>query len=260
MTTVDAHAPGTPIVIDLLTPDPEAARNFYGALFRWSFEIGPPESGPYSMCRIGERNAAGIGPKPPDAPWPAAWHVYFATADADSAAAKIVELGGKVMMGPSDVFEQGRMLVAADSVGAMFGLWQPKLHTGARVSGEHGAMTWHEVNTRDPEAARVFYTALFGLEARELPMPDAKYFTLHHGEQAIGGILEMHQQWPQQIPAHWMNYFAVEHCDTAAHDVEKLGGTLKEKPFDSPYGRIAVAADPFGAIFSIIELSPQAPG
>ena len=206
------------------------------------------------MCRVGERNAAGMRPMPSDMPH-SVWTLYFSTADAERSAAQIRELGGNVMLGPMDVFEDGRLLVAADSVGAVFGMWQPKRHAGTRVSGEHGAMTWHELNTGDPEAAKAFCSALFGLEAREMPMPDAKYFTLHHGEQTIGGILEVHQQWPQQIPAHWMNYFAVSHCDSAAHDVEKLGGTLKEKPFDSPYGRIAVAADPFGAHFSIIELA-----
>ena len=237
-----------------MTPDAQAARAFYGALFNWSFEIGPPESGPYSMCRIGERNAAGMRPKPPDMPLPSVWTIYFATADADRSAAQISELGGKLLMGPMDVFEDGRLLVATDSVGAVFGMWQPKRHTGTRVSGEHGSMSWHELSTSDPEAAKTFYATLFGLTARDLPTNDAKHFTLFHGEQAIFSILEVHQQWPQQIPAHWLNYFAVDHCDTAAHDVEKLGGTLKEKPFDSPYGRVAVAADPLGAHFSLIEL------
>ena len=83
MTTVDAHAPGTPCWVDLMTPDPEKARDFYEDVFGWTYEVGPPETGHYAMCLAGGRQAAGIGKLPEGAPFPTAWTIYFGTADAD---------------------------------------------------------------------------------------------------------------------------------------------------------------------------------
>jgi predicted enzyme related to lactoylglutathione lyase len=62
MTKLDRKQPhGMPSWADLMTDDPEAARAFYGALFGWTFDIGGPESGHYTMCKTGAHNAAGLG-------------------------------------------------------------------------------------------------------------------------------------------------------------------------------------------------------
>ena len=49
---------GTPTWIDLGIPDLEGAMRFYGALFGWDFEVGPPESGRYTQCLLGGRRVA----------------------------------------------------------------------------------------------------------------------------------------------------------------------------------------------------------
>src|SRR5690349_2819557 len=131
MTTVDKHTPGTCCWIDLMTSDTEGARRFYASLFDWSFEVGPPESGPYTICFRGGKRVAGIGPKPPGAPMPSAWTPYLATEDLDATLARIKSAGGNVAMGPMDVFEEGRMAIVSEPTGGVFGLWQPKRHTGA---------------------------------------------------------------------------------------------------------------------------------
>jgi uncharacterized protein len=51
--------------------------------------------------------------------------VYFAVDDADRAAARVGELGGSVMMGPTDI-EPGRFAVVADPAGAVFGVLELK--------------------------------------------------------------------------------------------------------------------------------------
>jgi uncharacterized protein len=257
MTTVKQHAPGTVSWVDLTTPDPEGAQRFYGELFGWKFSIGGPETGHYTMCQLGSDSVAGLGAMPPGAQFPSAWTVYFATADADASAARIGELGGQVMMGPMDVMQQGRMLVAMDPCGAAFGLWQAGEHTGAARVDEPGAMAWREVNVRDAGAAKAFYTALFGLEARVMPIPEMTYHILHHGDTRVGGILQMNERWPAEMPAHWMSYFAVDDCDAAAKRVAVGGGKVHLPPFDTPYGRVAIVADPWGAIFSIMKPAEQ---
>lgn len=255
MTTVKQHAPGSVTWVDLATPDIEGARRFYGELFNWKFSIGPAESGHYTMCLAHGDNVAGMGQIPDGSPYPPAWTVYFGTADVDASAARIRELGGQVMVGPMDVMQEGRMLISADPCGAVFGLWQAGQHHGAQRVDEPGAMCWREVNVRDLPAARAFYTQLLGLEARPMDAPGMTYETLHLGDATIGGLLQMNDKWPAEIPPHWMTYFAVDDVDAAAARVANSGGKVFQPPFDTPYGRMSVVADPYGAVFSIMTMT-----
>ncbi|WP_272460057.1 VOC family protein [Polyangium jinanense] len=260
MSNVDGHDAGTPTWFDLMTPDLAGAQKFYGELFGWTFIQGKPEMGYYTMCQKNGRNAAGMGKRPEDAPYPTAWSVYFDSTDVDATAAKIREFGGQLVMPPMDVMDQGRMCVCVDPTGATFGFWQGRLHKGAQVIDEHGAMTWCEVATRESEKAAAFYSKVLDVEARQMPMemPGMTYYTLHKGEKAVSGIMQMNEQWDASIPPHWMPYFAVDSAEDACKKIEALGGKVMHGPFDSPYGRIAVVADPYGAAFSIIKLSAAA--
>lgn len=252
MSTIERHTPGTLSWVDLMTPDLEGAQKFYGSLFGWTFDVGTPETGHYTSCNLGGRRAAGMGKRPEDATFPSVWSVYFEGEDADQLAESIRANGGQIMMGPMDVMEFGRMLIAADPTGAVFGIWQPKTHAGAQVIEEPGAMIWHEINTRDHTKAADFYCRVFGLEARKLDAPGIDYMTLHKGSKTVGGVLQINEQWPANLPPHWMAYFHVADVDASAAQVKELGGMVHVPPFDTPYGRQSVVTDPFGAAFSIM--------
>lgn len=257
MTTVSSHPHGTLSWFDLMTPDAEKARAFYAELFGWSYDVGPAETGFYAIARVEGRSAAGIGQMPPNAPFPTCWSVYFASDNADDTCAKVKESGGQVMMGPMDVMGEGRMAMLMDPTGAAFGVWQPQKHKGAQVCDEPGSMTWAEVNTRKSNEARAFYAGVFGLQAHKMDVPQTEYYTLHQGDKTIGGVMTMTDAWGD-IPPHWMPYFAVSSADGSVEKIKQLGGKLFHGPFDTPYGRIAVVADPFGAVFSVIQLSEKA--
>jgi len=256
MSNVDQHAAGTPAWFDLMTPDLDGAKKFYGELFGWTFVGGDPNMGYYTMCQLGGRNAAGMGKRDENAPYPTVWSVYFDSKDVDAHAAAIKENGGNVMMGPMDVMDAGRMLVATDSTGAAFGFWQGKQHLGAQVVNEHGAMTWCEVNTRDADKACAFYGKVLGAETKKID-GGMDYWTIGVGGKEVAGIMKMTEQWGD-LPPHWMVYFAVDDSDAAAEKVKSLGGKCMHGPFDTPYGRIAVVADPYGAVFSVIKLAKPA--
>ena len=104
---------------ELMTSDPEAARRFYGALFGWTFDAMDMGTGPYLVAKVGGTAIGGIMQTPPDSKgMPPMWGAYVTVADADAAAAKCVELGGKVLSGPMDIPTVGRMVVLADPQGA----------------------------------------------------------------------------------------------------------------------------------------------
>ena len=256
MPEISEYAPGTPSWVDLASPDPDASARFYGGLFGWTAtDPGPvEETGGYRMLQRDDRDVAGLGPtQAPDQP--AIWTTYVSTDDADAVTAKVQAAGGRVVMEPLDVLGAGRMAVFADAGGAVISVWQAQTHIGAGVVNEPGSLCWNELATREIEAAKRFYAAVFGWTADTNAFGDTSYTEWKLGDRTVGGMIQMNDEWPAEVPAHWMVYFAVEDIDAATKKVEELGGRISVPPTDTPAGRFSVVNDPHGAVFSIIRLA-----
>ena len=257
-----SYRPGTPSWADVASPDPEAARAFYGDLFGWTGEPATePEAMGYTVFMLADAAVAGLGPTFGD--MPPLWNTYVTVADVDETLTTTTEAGGQVLMEAMNVLDAGRMAVIADPSGAALSLWQPRSHIGAEVRMERNAMCWAELNTRDPEGAAAFFAKLFGWETHtvETPAGDGstgmRYIQFLMDDLAVGGMIVMDEHWPAEVPPHWMVYFAVDDCDATAARVAELGGQVCVPPTDIPPGRFAVVNDPHGAVFSIIALSEQ---
>ena len=96
-----------------------------------------------------------------------------------------------------------------------------------------------------------FYGKLFNLTPQKMEGMD--YFILQQGEQMVCGVLQMDANW-EEMPPHWMGYFAVDNTDAALERVSAAGGKIMVPAFDMSYGRMAVIADPAGAVVSIVQL------
>ena len=274
MVTRDTPWPdGTPCWVDLGTSDIRQSNRFYASLFGWDIQEGPPEAGGYSMARLDGRNVAGIGPIMGPPGTPSTWSTYFAVADAEAAAARITSAGGQLISGPMDVMDVGRMVVAADVTGAVFGLWQAWNHTGVQVANVPGAFTWSEHMSRDFEGAKAFYAAVFGYEYGDMSGDGFSYATLLiNGQQVVGGIGALPENTgpentgpentgpentgPENMaeshPATWSVYFGTADTDKSVDLATSNGGRVIRPATDSPYGRMAVVADQHGAVFSLI--------
>lgn len=252
MPHLDKHHANTPAWFDLMTSDAEAARAFYGGLFGWDFDVQGAEYGHYAIAMKDGRVAAGLGQIPPDGGFPPSWTVYFAVESADRTLELAQSHGGQVFVPAMDVGTQGRMAIIADPTGAVFGVWQPNEHQGATIVQDPGSMAWCEVNTRDSAAARAFYEKVFGLNSKKIESPGTDYHTLHLGEMTVAGVLQMTAEWGE-LPPHWMAYFAAADITGAVTRIGELGGRVMHGPFETPYGPMAVAMDPQGAVFSIIK-------
>jgi uncharacterized protein len=253
MTTYSHAKPaGTPTWSDLLTPDIDAARAFYHAVFGWDYDIGGLEYGGYTTARLGTRMTVGMsGPPPGVALRSAAWALYFATEDIAADVARAVTLGARVLYPPMVVGEFGGMATCEDPTGAAFSFWQAGQHVGSQVTDEPGSTTWHELYAPDAKQARDFYTALLGATAD--PMPGGlEYYVLKHGEKMLGGIMQIDPTWGAFHPQ-WITYFTVADADETVAVVTRLGGKVMGNIDDSPFGRMAALADPFGATFKIVQ-------
>jgi hypothetical protein len=243
-------AQGTPCWTDLMSPDVEVAAGFYRGLFGWEYDESGPEYGFYHMARVDARAAAGIGQIPEGAGFPSAWTVYFAADDVHAMAERAGALGGTIMMPPMEVPGQGWMAVIVDPVGAAFGLWQGTGHLGAGIKEVHGATTWRDLHTADVEGARVFYAELLGVEAQPFDGGSTRYYILVKDGKNIAGIAQTPPPWAA-APSRWLTYFEVADLDRILRGAVEGGGTVVEPPSDTPFGRMAVLADPFGAVFCV---------
>jgi hypothetical protein len=270
----DGYIPGVPCWVDTSQPDPEAAVGFYSELFGWQFEdvMPPGAEGKYLSARIRGGDVAAVGSIPEGAPQVATWNTYVWVDSADETAAKVRDAGGTVVMEPFDVMDAGRMAVFADPEGAVFMVWQAKEHRGARIVNEHGSLNFNDLNTRDAEAAKAFYGAVFGWQVLEIPGGFLGWTLPGYGdylsrdnpalreqmaeaggpegfEDVVASIVPIPDNQPD-TPAHWGVTFAVDDADAIATTAAELGGKVLVPPLDAPWVRLTVIADPQGATFT----------
>lgn len=254
MPEFDKYVPGTPCWVDVATTDAEAAREFYGQLFGWEFDIGGPESGFYTNCLLRGHRVAGLMELTPEMKGgglPPAWTTYLKSDDVDDTATRITEAGGQITTPPMDVTADGRVLVGIDATGAVIGFWQPGTHQGAGLANEPNAFAWNELQTTKVEEAKAFYAAVAGWETELMPGDGPPYLVANIGGEPVAGIMDMAQMAPGS-PSFFLTYFNVVDCDTAVARVSELGGSVRVARVESPQGPFGVVADPFGATFAVI--------
>jgi len=123
-----------------------------------------------------------------------------------------------------------------------------------------GTFCWVELGTTDSEAAKSFYTQLFGWDHVDNPMgPDGVYTLLKLDGKDVGGLYKMMPDMlAQGIPPHWLSYIYVSNADETAEKAKAEGATVMNGPFDvATLGRMAVIQDPTGAVFALWQPKDQ---
>jgi uncharacterized protein len=259
MPTITKYAPGAPCWAELVTTDVEAARKFYGEVLGWSeYEIGGPEMGNYSTPKVSGQMAAGIATQQDEEKKmgvPPHWNTYISVESADDAAKKAQDLGATVIAEPFDVMDLGRMAVLLDPVGAAICVWEPKSTIGSEIMREPGAVTWFELDVKDTDSAKDFYTKWLGWKANEHKEP-VEYTEWQLGSESVGGMLKVTPDMGD-IPPMWAVFFEVPDTDDAVAKAKKAGGQVFVEPMDVPAGRFSVLADPQGAVFYVMKSTPR---
>jgi uncharacterized protein len=260
MPLMKTHAPGDFCWIELGTTDQTAAKKFYMELFGWTvdeFPMGPNDF--YTMFQIDGRDVGAAYTLRPDQRAhgvPAHWNLYVAVENADTASSRATELGAKVLAPAFDVFDVGRMAVLQDPTGAAFSVWQAKRHSGFGIKGVHGTFCAADLSTSDQEEASRFYERLFGWRiGKEDENPAHNYYHLFNHDEFIGGILPPAFRNPE-TPSYWQIYLQVADCDAVCAKAKNLGVNLYMPPMKvEDIGRMAVMADPHGAVFAVFEVA-----
>jgi predicted enzyme related to lactoylglutathione lyase len=116
---------------------------------------------------------------------------------------------------------------------------------------EQGVPCWIDHSSDDPASAAAFYGRLFGWDTEDLMPPDApgRYFAARMRGRDVAGI---GSQPAEGTPPVWNTYIAVDDADASAARAARAGGSVLSEPFDvMDAGRMAVLADPAGAVFSV---------
>jgi predicted enzyme related to lactoylglutathione lyase len=248
--------PGAPCWTDLATSDLDQAERFYCEVLGWTAERMGPDFGGYVTFLAGDAGVAGMIGNRPDSGFPDAWTLYLTSADARATAAAAPGAGGAVVIEATDVMDLGVMALVRDPGGASTGIWQPGKHVGFGARARAGAPMWHEVQTREYATTVRFYEQVFGWKTSVMSDTEDFRYTVQVDDSGteLAGIMDGGRFLPEGAPASWHTYWGCPDVDAALATVERLGGRIVEPAEDTPFGRLAKAADPTGATFKLSSL------
>ncbi|HVY49530.1 MAG TPA: VOC family protein [Minicystis sp.] len=240
---------------EIMTADPAAAAKFYAALLGWSVQEVPMGAmGTYRLFQLGGKNVGGAMSGPPDVP--PHWLTYVGASDPDATVKKIAELGGKVIVPPTDVPGMVRFAVAMDPQGAAFGVLKGLGPDAEEPPPEGppgpGMFCWDELYTKDKKAAASFYGAIFGWTGKVAPEDPMQYWHWLNAGKDVGGMMSLDMIPTPGVPPHWLSYIAVADADASTKKAKDLGAKVLMDVMDIPkVGKFSVLADPTGAAFAL---------
>ncbi|MFZ1996948.1 MAG: VOC family protein [Solirubrobacteraceae bacterium] len=272
MTTIRRTYPeGVPSWVDTEQHDPQAAQEFYGALFGWTFTTVSPSGAPvYAIAALDGRDVAGIGQADGSAP---AWNTYIAVDDADAVVSRVSAAGGEVADDPGQVGPFGRSVNLQDPAGVAFRLWQAGTHPGAQRVNEPGSWNFSDLHTDRPDSI-TFYADVFGWSVQDLGFAtmvrrpgygDHLEATVDPGirdrqagiappsgfEDAIAWVAPLEPSFT----AHWHVSFSVADRDAAAAAAQRLQAEVISTQ-ETQWTRTALIRDPQGAVFTASQFTP----
>jgi predicted enzyme related to lactoylglutathione lyase len=128
--------------------------------------------------------------------------------------------------------------------------------TDTRLAGK---VVWHELITDTPEESQRFYAELFGWEFQDLGLDlgfsrTVNYTLIRNQGRLIGGLIDQTLLDTEADISQWVVLLSVADIDAAVRFVDQSGGTVFSPPRDmAERGRMAVVADPQGALLSLLE-------
>ena len=264
MALESAKQHGVPNWADCATADLAAAERFYATVFGWMAErVAGSDGEAYSLQRLNGKLVAGLyalNQAMREAHVPSHWGTYVEVDDVDAVLTRVPAAGGTVVDGPFDEPGVGRIAIIQDAVGAHLRLWHSEPQHGGGAFNIPGAMTWNELNTKQPDKAASFYEDVLGVDIEKTDGPPP-YTVLKVGDRPVAGILETTPE-TGDFPPSWDVYFASDDVDATVEAAIAAGGKALREPFDIPGMpvRMAVLQDPAGAVFEVIKMEPAIGG
>ncbi|MEM6909068.1 MAG: VOC family protein [Pseudomonadota bacterium] len=254
-----ANKHGDFVWYELATSDVDKAKEFYGPLMGWAFEVsGQPEM-PYHVFSKDGVQVGGMLSLTTDMIASGAqplWAGYVEVEDVDASLVKGKEAGANVYVEATEMPEVGKFAMIADPQGAPIYLMSSASEEDSASFAKHephdGHCAWNELVTTDPAGAKAFYTDLFGWEkTEEMDMgPMGLYEMYSANGYGVGAIMQKPEMMPMSA---WVYYLRVPDIQVAADFANANGGQLMGEPTQIPGGDYVIqGTDPQGAFFALI--------
>ncbi|BDQ37689.1 glyoxalase [Pseudodesulfovibrio nedwellii] len=240
---------------DLFTTDMTTAQNFYDRVFDWDFERANEgnaqvknimHQGQFVGNMIGRNSTSGDSQ----------WLSYMSVADTDHAFDAALSAGATGYTPPKEMPNRGRIAVVIDPQKAPVALLHSPVgdppDAKPRANGWIGAELW----TNEVDEAVAFYTRLGGYTSEDVAVHDkVQYKLLLTDDRPRAGVVSI--PW-KDVDPQWVPYVAVENIKATVELIRANGGRILIEPqMDVRSGRVALFADPTGAVLGIQEMEPE---
>jgi predicted enzyme related to lactoylglutathione lyase len=257
LTTVSGNPriPGKFVWADLVTDDVVAARNFYSAMFGWTFS----SMGNYLIARNDGRPVAGVfqAEKPKDRPDARPrWFGYISVPNVERAQNEAIKAGGRFVAPPKEMPKRGEQAVFADPEGALCGVIRSSSGDPEDFLPEPGDWIWMQLMSRDGRKAADFYRRIAGYDIVENTNPAGLSDLILMSKGYARATVRTIRKDPEKVRPTWLPFVRVKSVTSAMADVNRLGGKVLLAPSPELFGgKLAVVADPTGAEVGVMEWS-----
>ncbi|POY39026.1 hypothetical protein C3K47_00565 [Solitalea longa] len=253
----NVYTPGRFVWHDLVTPDVEQSKKFYGEVFGWSFEsIGSGEK-LYTIIKKDNENIGGIFPIPTNSKVKAGeWVASLSVSNINDAVNQTVLSGGKVLRGIQELNGRGKTALVSDPQGGI--LAYIKADGGDPVQKSPGFNEWlgMELWTNNMEASKEFYRFLVGYETEDRKDDKVSFTAFTKNGKIYAALLK---NPTPEVRTHWMPYIRVENVITMVEKAKAAGATVLLAPSAAVRNStVAIILDPTRAPLVLQEFTPTA--
>jgi predicted enzyme related to lactoylglutathione lyase len=242
---------------EAMTTDLSSSLLFYKGLFGWEtreVDMGP--MGPYHVIHVGGKDIGGFAKLDPSRGAPSHWLAYITVEQLDKDVARATQMGGRILVPPTDIPQTGRFAIVADPSGAAFAPFQYS-HDPEQKPEEQGPgeFCWNELLTGDTGEAGRFYAELFGWTSVIHELGESGRYTIFQRDgKDAAGMMQMPAQARTQTPPFWLPYVGTVDIDTSFSRALSLGATgfVEPSPIEG-VGFFSVLGDPTGATFALFQ-------
>lgn len=241
-----------PCWVDLMSSDPLVAQRFYSALFGWDLvqtEYLEPRG--YSMFWKNGVPVAGLGSN--SSGFTDSWTTYMAVQDVEVTLIDAVKHRGTVLMPSVGLGGLGTLAVIMGPGKAVVGLWETATLMAYQTPDAAGFALWHTLNSYRFDEVFNFYCTVLGWRPHLPAQPTSiRYATFQTGG-GIRAVIFDAAAAGMRRPSRWWVSFGVPDVEAASRQIIGLGGRVVVAPIETPFGPMALVADPSGAEFYLAE-------
>jgi len=125
--------------------------------------------------------------------------------------------------------------------------------SAAVVTIEPGRFVWYDLMTKNVDASKQFYGALFGWRFEDMKRNDKPYVIARINSDPVAGLVDV-SSMPEAGPQ-WLSFMAVSNVDQTVGMVKSGGGKVLVEPREiASIARAAVVTDPQGAPLGLAQL------